>query len=224
MTPIWLKIRQQWALAIFFMLVLLPMVAGVSYALLYSFGAVGILSEGVTGEHWLAVLASGDVWGALLLSLALALLAVGNAVLIAMSFVLAGRRFWTKYAGILYWPLALPPLVAAFWGFQLLSGSGLLSRITNQMGLFRQPQDFPELINDPLYLGVLLIMIFLSFPFFSILLMQYYAAEKVGEMMAAAAALGAERKQQIWKLAVPVLLEATQACYGIVHDYTVWRL
>ena len=55
----------------FTVIAILPVVAGLIYALLYSLGLAGLLNHGFTTEHWAGMLESAEIWISLAVSTAL---------------------------------------------------------------------------------------------------------------------------------------------------------
>lgn len=194
--------------ALFLLLTLLPLAAGLSYALAYSLGLAGALQTGLTTNHWQAVLQSPSAWVSIALSLAVAALVVTVSAALALATVLIFHQQLARSPlrfGI-YWPLAAPPIVAAFWGFQLLGSSGLLARLAATLGWIQGPEDFPPLINDPWQIGILLVLTLATFPFFTVVLFQFYRSERVPELLRMAHTLGAGTRQAVWRVAAPLLL------------------
>lgn len=193
---------------LFLLLTLLPLTAGLSYALAYSLGLAGALQSGFTTQHWQAVLSSPAVWASVGLSLAIAALVVALSAALALGTVLIFPKELARSPlrfGI-YWPLAIPPIVAAFWGFQLLGSSGLLARLAAALSWIKGPEDFPPLINDSWQLGILFVLTMATFPFFTVVLFQFYRSERLPELLRMAHTLGAGKRQALWRVAAPVLL------------------
>lgn len=205
---------------LFLLLTLFPLAAGLGYALAYSLGLAGVLQTGLTTQHWQAVLNSPAVWTSLGLSVLIALVVVILSVGLALAAVLIFNTELVRSRlrfGI-YWPLAMPPIVAAFWGFQLLGNSGLLARMAASAGLIESPEAFVPLINDPWQIGIVLVLTMATFPFFTVVLFQFYRSEQVPRLMQLAQSLGASRRQIIRKVAVPVLLRKLRplmVLYGV---------
>lgn len=205
---------------IFLLLTLLPLAAGLAYALAYSLGLAGALQAGLTTLHWQAVLGSPAVWFSLVLSLLVALVVVVLSAALALTTVLVFHRELASNRlrfGI-YWPLAVPPIVAAFWGFQLLGNSGLLARLAVATGLISGPQDFVPLINDPWQIGITAVLTMATFPFFTVVLHQFYRSEQLPRLLELARSLGATGQQCHWRVTAPVLLQKLRplmVLYGV---------
>lgn len=206
--------------ALFLALSLLPLLAGISYALAYSLGLAGALETGFTVIHWQSVLSDPEFWLAALRSAAIATGVVALSTGLALATALYFRRELqhSRLRFGIYWPLAVPPIVATFWGFQLLGNPGLLARLAYAAGWVEAPDDFPVLINDPGQLGILAVLTMATFPFFTVLLFQFYRSGQVEHLLRAAYTLGAGKRQALWRVAVPVLLQKLRpvmALYGV---------
>ena len=103
-------------------------------------------------------------------------------------------------------PFAIPPVVAAFFGFHLLSGVGLLSRITHALGIYSTPVDFPALVNDPMGIGTFASHFMLCMPFFLVYFIYLRSQPKLEQLAETARTLGANEKQ-VWRHIIrPTLL------------------
>ncbi len=197
----------------FLALTLLPMLASLGYALLYSLGLVGALAQGFTLQHWQQLLGQWPFWASLLWSMGIATLALALAWLAALATLhLLGdalQRGWVQ--ALLHIPLALPPMIAAFIGFQWLGSAGLLSRVAYRLGLVDSIQAFPVLINDSYYLGVIVLLAAMSYPFFLLLMLDYYRNGGVAAYIDLARTLGASSWQSSAKVLLPLMWHKTKA-------------
>jgi putative spermidine/putrescine transport system permease protein len=193
---------------LFLLVAIVPIAASLVYSFLYTVGLTGLLSEGATTRHWAAVLAGSDFRAAGLLSLAVAasvsLVATAGGLALALAFGERIRRGALSYAFFL--PLALPPVVAAFAGYQLLSPAGLLSRMVRALRLSAGIETFPPLTNDFLHAGVILTHVFIALPFLTVVFVQLHESERIPEYLALSRSLGASHWQSIRLVAVPMLL------------------
>lgn len=208
--PVSRKSFWQPALLPFWLLVLLPLAAGLCYALLYSFGLAGLLAEGFILRHWGETFTRREVWASLLHSLRIAATVV---LFSAAAALWLARRLRSRLDGAfpaawLYLPLVTPGLVAAFAAFQLLSGSGLLARVLAAAGLIAGPAEMPELVLDPWAWGVVITHCFLAIPFLVMLFHQLYKSERVEEYRRLASSLGATARQNLWRVEIPLLIRA----------------
>lgn len=195
-------------IALFVILILLPLGLSIGYSFLYSIGGVGLLSSGFTLQHW-ADLFRGEFLQSMLYSLWIALASAGIALLLALTFLFTLRRHFNS-AGmyrLLFLPLTIPPIVVAFVILQLYSGSGIFSRLLFQAGLIDGSQQFPLLVQDPYGIGILLAHVFIAFPFFLLVLLNLYQHEKLDEIERVASSLGADSNTIRFRLQLPILMK-----------------
>jgi putative spermidine/putrescine transport system permease protein len=198
-----------WGLGVFIAFAVLPLAAGLVFAALYSVGLIGALSQGFTFEHWYKILTDNALWSSLILSLAISIvsitIAVSLALLLTVKFGAIFKKRTTHF--LLYLPLSMPPIITAFWTFQALSNSGILSRIFYKMGLIPNIENFPTLINDSLYFGVITAMVLATFPVFTLLFLSFYQSENIPNLQQLAQTLGATTAQTRSKIIIPILLK-----------------
>jgi len=195
-------------IALFLFFCVLPLGLSIGYSFLYSIGGVGLLSDGLTLQHW-SDLFRGEFLRSMLYSLWIALASAGIALILALTFLFTLRRH-LKSPGmyrLLFLPLTIPPIVVAFVIFQLYSGSGIFSRIILQTGLIDGTQQFPALVQDPYGIGILLAHVFIAFPFFLLVLLNLYRHEKLDEIERVASSLGADTNTIRLRLQLPILMK-----------------
>ncbi len=200
-------------IALYTVLVVVPMVAGSVYGLLYSVGAVGLFSEGVTVRHWADVLSSSEFFRSLSLSFALAsvttLITVGCGLCTGVA--LRERLQSGIFATIAQIPLAIPAAVAALFVLQVFSGGGLGARLFLGFGVIDSLEHFPSLVHDPLGIGIVLAHTLTAAPFFALLFAQLHKSENVPALTSLASTLGASRSQRFWRITAPVMLRRARA-------------
>lgn len=189
----------------------LPLVLSLGYAILYSFGFVGALSNGFTLEHWQKLFADSSTLTSFFYSAAIAFVTVALSVSLALFIALKYGEAFRKGAlsSIIYLPLAFPAMVSAFVAFQALSKAGALSRISYQLGLTGSIDAFPDLVNDAWGIGIITAHLFLCAPFFVLLFINRIQTERVKEYLQLAESLGAARQQALRRIAIPLLIKKT---------------
>jgi putative spermidine/putrescine transport system permease protein len=211
------------AALLFLFLAVLPLAAGLLQASLQSLGLMGLLSKGFTLGHWYSLLGDGAFWAALAFSFYVA--SVGTLLALGLSLFFVGtqqaRLGQSRYQTFLFLPLALPALVMAFFSYQLLSGSGLLSRVAFAFGFIQQPNDFAAGVGDAYGIGIIFTHVLMSTYFFSVYFSQIWQKEQLPLLLQGAVNLGATAKQAFWRIAVPTLLKRAQA---IITLYFVFAL
>ena len=202
----------QTGLVFFCLLVLLPMILGVGYALLYSLGLTGLLRHGFTFHYWMVEFSSPELWSSMGFSLYIAIASIVPSVVMALLLVQVAPDFPRRPAlsVILYLPLVVPAVMAAFLIFQLYSASGFISRLFFHLGLIGNLHQFPGLVNDQLGIGIILTHIGMATPFFYLLFANLYYQERIYEYSALATTLGTPPRQVFRRVIAPVLLRRSQ--------------
>ncbi|MBC3784124.1 ABC transporter permease subunit [Spirosoma utsteinense] len=182
--------------------------AGLINALGYSVGIGGPLATGFTTQYWQQLSTETSLLVSLAFSLYVAISSVGLALLIALALVLNRQRMLRRwpFPALLYVPLLFPSLVVAFYLFQLLSGSGWISRMVVALGLTQTPADFPNLIQDGAGLGIISAQVVMAFPLFTLLFDGLYTDARLDELRSLTRTLGASEGQFNRKVAAPILL------------------
>lgn len=194
------------ALVLLAVLCAVPVGLSLGYAALYSLGAVGMLSDGLTLANW-AALTQGAFARSIAYSGYVAAASLGGSLLVAFGLLFALRPALQhdRVYRLLFLPLTLPPMVAAFVTYQAVSGSGLVSRVAWHLGLVEGPRAFPVLVNDPYALGIIGTHVALVAPFLLLVLLNLWQSENLQALSRVAASLGATRWQIARHVQGPVL-------------------
>ena len=202
---------QALSIAIFLFFTLIPLVSGLIYAVLYSLGIAGALSQGFTFEHWRAVFSSSIFINSLGVSILIASISLIISIIIALFFTIKITQNGVHHSSFIiqnfYLPLSIPPIIAAFLTFQFLSNSGIVSRIFNKIGFIQNAESFPELVNDALYVGVIVTQVFMTFPFLTLLFLNFHKTFKINELSQLSKTLGATDRQIQCRVTIPILLQ-----------------
>jgi len=194
---------------LFLGIAVLPLLLGIAYALLYSLGMVGLLGNGFTLEYWQRALADFEFWFSIGYTFYIALFTIGLTIILSLFLsIYFNTQLQSGLPGFsVYVPLAFPAIVVAFLVFQLASQSGLLSRIAFQTGIISAPSAFPELVNDPYGIGIILAHTFMAAPFFTLYFMNLYDHQNIKRLQQVAETLGASKKNQLQRIVIPILLK-----------------
>ncbi|MGB3145602.1 ABC transporter permease [Maribacter litoralis] len=199
------------SLGLFVLIGVVPFAAAFGYAILYSFGIIGVVNTGFTLDFWQAVLASGEFFKSFgysaLIALVSMLISVGGALWIILKFRNELEGKFLSY--ISYLPLAIPGVVAAFFTLQLFSKGGFFSRVSYNLGWTATAVEFPDLVNDAYAIGIILAFATMVLPFFVLLFMNVYKNERIQELSLLAQALGAKKNQVVRKVFLPIMLQKT---------------
>lgn len=194
---------------LFLALAVLPLVLGIIYALLYSLGIIGLVSEGFTTAYWQRALTDYEFWLSIGYTFYIALTTISLTIIFSLSLSIYFRKELRSGlpAFTIYVPLAFPAIVVAFLFFQLLSQSGFFARILFQLGIIADSAAFPELVHDPFGIGIIAAHTFMAAPFFTLYFMNLYQQANVGELRQVSESLGASTVDQLRRIVVPVLLK-----------------
>ncbi len=187
----------------------LPLLAGLGYALLYSLGLVGTLGKGFTLENYQRLFSSNNIIQTFGYTIILAIISLSLCVFLSLLITLKFQHFFSR--GIMSYlvnlPLSFPAIVGAFFFFQFLSSGGLLARVFYQAGIISSISQFPNLINDKWSIGIIATQTFLSCPFFIILFVNIYRNERIQEYLYLSYTLGAAKTKAALTVAIPVILK-----------------
>ncbi|WP_102347834.1 ABC transporter permease [Bacillus sp. Marseille-P3661] len=85
------------------------------------------------------------------------------------------RLFLRDHWKFLVWiPMLIPHFIAAYLVFVLLAPSGWISSLLYELGLINIINEFPILINDPYYIGVIATYVWKELPFVVLMLLPSY--------------------------------------------------
>ena len=196
---------------LFVLVGVVPFAAAFVYALLYSFGIIGIANDGFTLKFWESVITSGTFFKSFGYSFLIALVAVAISVGGALWITLKFREQLEKrfLSFIIYLPLAIPGIVTGFFTFQLFSKGGFFARISHKLGFITEASQFPDLVNDGLAIGIIFSFITMIMPFFVLLFLNVYKNERVEELSILAQSLGASANQVTQRVFLPILIKKT---------------
>jgi putative spermidine/putrescine transport system permease protein len=202
---------------------IIPLLLGLGYALLYSFGIVGVLNHGFTLQNWKDAFANNEVMYSFLYTIALSVvslvLCVSAGIFLALYFGKKLQKGIGSY--IIYLPMAFPSVVAAFFFFQFLSNAGLLSRLFYRLGIIHSVTDFTNLVNDQYSIGIIAAQFFLTLPIFVLLYISIITNENIERLSLLATSLGAKKSQVLWRIIIPALLKKS---FPTIVLYFIFKL
>lgn len=204
--------RHQAGPALALLLTLGPVLLALAFMLLYSVGAIGLLSEGWTWRYWRAGLAAADTWLTLGYSLAIggASLLLALALALGLQAALGPALQGRAVQALLFIPVATPPMVAALVASVWFSNSGVLARLLHALGALERPEHFLTPLQAPSGAGIVLVHVLLVTPFLLLLLARLAQHHRCAALAELAGALGASRWQRWRHVTLPVLLRAAR--------------
>ncbi|CAM4137493.1 ABC transporter permease [Zobellia nedashkovskayae] len=196
---------------LFVLVGVLPFAAAFIYALLYSFGIIGVANNGFTLQFWKSVITSETFFKSFgysfLIALVAVVISVGSALWITSKFSQQLEKRFMSF--IIYLPLVIPGIVTGFFTFQLFSKGGFFARISHKLGFITEASQFPDLVNDGLAIGIIFSFITMITPFFVLLFLNVYKNERVEELSLLAQSLGANANQITQRVFLPILIKKT---------------
>ena len=151
--------------ALFVLLIVTPVAAGILVAILYAFGWTSVTDDGFTLDMWARVVSTPDIWWSLAWSTVMSVTAVGASSALAFGALIT--KLDTRWTALL---MAIPGTVAAFLVFRF--GGALL-------------------VKDPWGAGVLVAHVLILAPFLSVLFAQASRATGLPALQDAARMCGA---------------------------------
>jgi len=201
----------------------LPTLWAIGYALLYSFGLIGLAGEGVGLGHWARAFERSEAARAAAFSLWVASAVTSLSAAFGLAAVLLGGPALRRplALALLCAPLATPVAVAGFFVQQLLSGGGLLARIAYRLEWIEGPGDFPALVNDAFGIGIVLAHLIGTTSLLALFFAAAARAAKLDEYLDLARSLGATKAQARWRVGLPLLLRKGRAVILLVFILTL---
>jgi putative spermidine/putrescine transport system permease protein len=195
-----------------------PLAAGLGFMLLYSTGVIGLLASGFSLRYWARVLADGHTWISLAYSAWMGAISLGASLGLAFTLqaALGPRLRAGALRGLLFLPMAIPPLVAALLSVELLGNAGLVARLAHAAGWIERPEEFPTLLYTTSGVGIIFAHVTLVTPFLLLLLDRLARHESIAELEQVARTLGASRWQAWRRVRLPVLW---RACTPVLSVY-----
>lgn len=202
-------LRKNIAIIFYLIITVVPIVAGLTYSILYSVGLAGLLGKGFTLRHWAILLSEAETWRSLIYTSLITIISLILSIIPAMAIAywMHFKRKSNSLYRSLFLPLSLPPLIAGFAIYQLLSPSGFLSRIAFHLGLISSIDDFPRLVNDAASFGLVTTHVVLLFPFFSLVFFNLSKKENMMGLRQISMTLGASDGHFLRKVWIPIILK-----------------
>lgn len=207
-----LKVNPVLIKLLFGLLIVLPLVAGLGYALSYSLGLSGLLSKGFTLDYWQKALMSQSLWVSFLYSLGIGFVSVVISLCFAVSMALSWNKSIQqgRLSYFIFLPLCFPATVMAFIVLQWLSPSGWFSRMAFELGFIHRLNDFPNVVRDFYGIGIIFCSVLLITPFFTILMSNIYRNENLLHLENLSKTLGASSTKTLKRVTLPILFQKSK--------------
>ena len=115
-------------------------------------------------------------------------------------------------------PILVPHAVVAVFVIQLLSQTGLISRLLFSLGILEDSGAFPQLLYTSSYLGTILAYLWKEIPFVAYFVLAFMSAisETLGE---AAENLGASSLRSFWEITLPLSVPVISRAFLIIFVF-----
>lgn len=197
-------------------------VGGLVVGLVQSLGYLPFLGQTeLTLDHYTELLTDRTFYVSLGLTLYVAILSTAVATLLAIGAALVLRRSFrgSRWVTLLFQvPLPVPHLVAAAGIAMLLTQSGLFARLIYAAGGLTQPSDFPALVFDRGYVGVMLVYVWKEVPFIGLVVLAILKSTGLAHEEAART-LGATSWQAFRYVLLPLILPGVISTSIIVFAF-----
>jgi putative spermidine/putrescine transport system permease protein len=217
-----MKHRFSVPLALFALVAIVPLLASLVYATLYSLGFLGWRADGFTLAHWQKVGSSGELWWSVLHSawIALAVTAISTGVALGLTLVLGRNLDGGVVAQVSKLPLAVPGVVIAFVLFSLFSAGGFFNRGLFFLGLIPDPSSGPSLVQDQARVGLILAQAYGAVAFLMLVFRSTVRVSGLAILDQVAASLGASPWQRLRRVTLPLLLSRNAGALALVFVIT----
>jgi putative spermidine/putrescine transport system permease protein len=202
---------------------LLPaiLLLGILFAGGMSFAILESLRPLFSVSHYRALLNEPELRASILATFLVSTAATAIATCLGLMLALALRSFAPGSRllnTLLQIPIAIPHLAMAALVLDVLSQSGLISRILFFFHLIGQPSAFPELLHDRYSIGIILTYVLKETPFIALVALATLG-RSVTEYEWAAATLGASRWQRFRHVTLPLIAPSVVSASLIVFAF-----
>ncbi|MBI1386083.1 MAG: ABC transporter permease subunit [Rhizobiales bacterium] len=198
-------------------------VGGLLLGLLRSFNYMPVIGlDDPSLDAYARVFANDEFWTALALSLYISVVSTAIATVLAVASALVlretfkGKRIVTFLFQL---NLTIPHVVGAVAILLLLSQSGFLARLGYFGGLIERPSDFPAMVYDDWYLGVIVQYVWKETPFIGLITLAIL--QSVGaDYEAVAQSLGANRWRRLTQVVLPLIAPGVMRAQIVAFAFT----
>lgn len=116
-------------------------------------------------------------------------------------------------------PISLPHIIVALMAMQLISQSGIISRLFYQLGIIQEIGEFPLLIHDVPGCGILLVFLYKEIPYVAVTVLAILLQLKMG-YIEVAKSLGASSIRVFFTILLPMLQKTLITLFIILFCFT----
>ena len=214
-----------WLILPTMIVLLLLFVGGFIFGILQSFGYFSVIASGhhkISFDAYKAVFENQNVRAGLILTFRVAIISTVLATIFAFIIslmIVRTRRFQSLWIAITQFNIPIPHTVAAVSILLTFSQSGILSRLSNHVGLTKSTSDFPVITNDNFGYGIILSYLWKEIPFLCILILSALRGP-VTQLDETAKTLGASYRHRLSKIVLPYIFPSILSGTIIVFAFS----
>ena len=200
-------------------------VGGFAFGILQSLGFFSVISgnkQKISFDAYLAAFHNETVRSGIMLTFRVAILATVLSTVIALAISLMisrTKRFQSVLISITQFNIPIPHVVAATGILLTFSQSGIVSRLTNQLGITDGSSGFPIITNDPFGYGIIMSYLWKEIPFLCVLILSALRGP-VTNLDETAKTLGASYGFRLRKVILPYIFPSILSGTIIVFAFS----
>jgi putative spermidine/putrescine transport system permease protein len=200
-------------------------VGGFLFGILQSLGFFSVIADEkqrISLDAYLAVFQNETVRAGIILTFRVALLStiLSTVIALAISLMISRtKRFQSVLIAITQFNIPIPHVVAATGILLTFSQSGLVSRLSNHVGITEGSSGFPIITNDPFGYGIIMSYLWKEIPFMCVLILSALRGP-VTNLDETAKTLGASYSYRLRKIILPYIFPAILSGTIIVFAFS----
>ena len=217
--------KVKWLILPTLLVLVILFLGGFIFGILQSFGYFSVIQgqkEVISFEAYRAALSSDIVRSGILLTFRVAFLSTFISTVVALAIALMisrVKRFQSTIIGLMQFNIPIPHVVAATGILLTFSQSGIISRITNQLGITHFSSGFPIITNDRFGYGIILSYLWKEIPFLCILILGALRGP-VTQLDETARTMGAKYSYRLRRVTLPYIFPSMLSGTIIVFAFS----
>lgn len=200
-------------------------VGGFVFGILQSLGYFSVIADGddkISLDAYFAAFQNETVRAGIILTFRVAILSTVLSTFFALAISLMisrTKRFQSTLIAITQFNIPIPHVVAATGILLTFSQSGIVSRLTNHVGITDGSSDFPIITNDPFGYGIIMSYLWKEVPFLCVLILSALRGP-VTNLDETAKTLGANYAFRLRKVILPYIFPSILSGTIIVFAFS----
>jgi putative spermidine/putrescine transport system permease protein len=217
--------KVKWLILPTLLVLVILFLGGFIFGVLQSFGYFSVIAgqrQVISLQAYRAAFSSDIVRSGIILTFRVAFLSTFISTVLALAIALMitrVKRFQSTVIGLIQFNIPIPHVVAATGILLTFSQSGIISRITNQMGITHFSSGFPIITNDPFGYGIILSYLWKEIPFLCILILGALRGP-VTQLDETAKTMGAKYSYRLRRVTLPYIFPSILSGTIIVFAFS----